>query len=164
MSFSIPTLRSFIIKGNTSTSRDWSTYCEFTNSSPSSYGILLDGTEAYLASVTFFGSVAVNFNQEVQNLIIDHGATVTYSIDRGGPGAACSYTPNPLTGNVTVGMSDIVITYPPSCNDSVDINITLTIAGMPVGWWDTYCCTIGYCTYNGDTGWSTQALGIVLEA
>lgn len=163
MSFSIPAIKAFISKISTGITRNWNTYCQYTNSSLNGYGILLNGTDAYLAGVSFSGSLAVNFNQDIFNLITDYGATITYSISRAGPGTACKYTPNPLTGSVTIGMSDIVITPPGGCVDTIDISITLTIAGMPSSWWGDKCCTIGYCTYNGSTGWSTQATGLTLN-
>lgn len=163
MSFSITTLKGFT-SAKFGPARNWNTYCQYTDNSLSGYGVLVNGLEFYSAgSVAFTGSVAINFNQDVQNLITDYGATVTYQIYRAGPGTACKYTPDPLTGSVTVGMSDIVITSPVGCGNSIDISVTLTVAGMPNGWWNTFCCGAGYCTYTASTGWTTQAVGITLN-
>ena len=161
MSFSITTLKAFISKKFGAT-RNWNNYCQYTDNSSNGYGILLNGIDARLSTGSFTGSVAINFNQDVQNLITDYGATVTYEIYRGGPGAACSYTPNPLTGNVTVGMSDIIVTLNAGCG-GVDMSVNLYISGMPSLWWDSNCCPLGYCSKNGLTAWSSQACCLSLN-
>lgn len=155
MSFSIATLKAFISK-KFGVTRNWNTYCQYTDNDSNGYGILLNGVDARLSPSSFTGSVAINFNQDIFNLITDYGATVTYSIYRSGPGDICKYTPNPLTGTVTVGMSDIIVTLNSGC-DGVDLSVSLSISGMPALWWDSNCCPLGYCSKNGLTGWSPQA-------
>lgn len=165
MSFSIPTLRSFMIKNTQSgSSRNWLDYCRWMNSTANGWGILLNGVDAKDAGTTFLSGVTINFNQDVFNIITDYpSVSVTYSISRAGPGAACKYTPNPLTGTVTVGMSNIILTVPGGCVDTIDWEVTLTFTGFDGSWWNTNCCSLGYCTYNGFTGWSSIATGLTLD-
>lgn len=168
MSFSIPTMKPFIIKSSGGVvPRNWNNYCRWTDSVLNGWGILLNGVDAKDAGTSFSGSVAINFNQDVFNIITDYGSagvTVTYSISRAGPGAVCKYTPNPLMGTVTIGMPDIILTAPLGCSDTIDWSVSVTFAGFTALWWGDTCCTpYGYCTNNGLTGWTSERSGLTLN-
>lgn len=148
MSFSIPTLRPSKITQAVS-GRDWSNFCLlFNNSNAGGAGILINGIEANVAPLVYSSSFAVNFSDYIYYLIEDYGVTVSYEIDGGG-GPGCSFSP--ITGTVTLGMSDITVNHPGgSCEDPLDMWVLINVTGMPVDFWQTQCCdTYGRCSNTG---------------
>lgn len=155
MSFSIPTLRAFSGKGGPV--RNWATYCQYTDNDPTSYGIMVNGYNVLSTggnSVT--GNFTVNFNEDILNLIIDYGATITYNIYANEPDNICDIAL--ITGNASVGMSDINVTYPIGCTAGTDVYIDVTVSGLPSNFFDNVCCPLGYCSRSGSTFYYAYAI------
>jgi len=160
MSFSIPTLKAFTFKFS-GVIRNWDNYCMRTDSDPTSYGILINGIDAYLITAPLNTSFTVNANQDLQNLITDYGVTISYNIFANEGGTNCDI--GPITGNISVGMADITITLPGTCPTSADVYIDFTISGLPSNFITNFCCPLGYCYRNGSTSYMSSTI-ITLDA